>query len=112
MDECLAEGVVATNEVFVASLEPCYVGLIGDGIELPAFASVAFETGEHEVPDLVEIRNQMPSLENMREEMVDISEISCFGSRADGSVAVEASALLVSVERISSAGDGSAAGAR
>lgn len=100
MDECLSQGVVASDEVLVAAVEAGYVAAVGCGMELAARSSVAVGAGEHEVPNPVEVGGEPTSSQDVGENVVHVRQVRSAGSRPDVSVAVEAAALLVAVQGV------------
>ena len=74
-DQRVFEWMVGVDEVVVSRPEPIDVGAVGNSVELPVCSSVAIDTGENEIPDLIKVFHHTVPLKNMRKDMIDVSEI-------------------------------------
>jgi hypothetical protein len=74
-DQGVFERMVGMDEVVVSRVEPIDVSVVGNGIELSSRASIAIDTGENEVPYLIEVLQYSVPLKSMRKDMIDVSEI-------------------------------------
>ena len=86
---------MAEDEVLVASVQPTDVLRVRSPVEFARGAAVAARACQHQVPYSVQIGQDLKSLQNVREKVIDIRQLCRRGDDLDGPVAVEALALLV-----------------
>ena len=111
-DQCFSKWMIAGDEIFVSPMKAFKVAGIGYQIELPSLAPIARRTGEYEVPDLIETRDDSAALKDVWQEVVHVRGFGGVDVEADRRKAIKAAALLVSVQCVTRACDASSTACR
>src|SRR5581483_5160507 len=102
----LAQRVMGTDQILVAAVKSGQVPLVGHGGHLASLTAVTGGTGQHQVPDLIEIHWHPARHQREGEEMIDVGQLpGGAGDHQDRAETVEAVALLVAVQGRTDLGD-------
>lgn len=101
VNDCLMQRQTAVNKVFVTGVQPREQRKRRDAGGFAVFAAVTAATGEHQIPDAIQVNARQLCRE--RQEVVDIGKRRVMLLKADGRVAVKTVAFLVAVQAVATA---------
>ncbi len=104
-DESLPQWMSASDEVLIAYVEALDVLEGWYSVELAVRTTVALTAGEDEVPNAIEVVENASALKRVGYDVIDVGEVGVMAPDADVSVAVEAGAPLVTIQRSAASSD-------